>query len=214
MKERGEHRSKRCYPLFLLALLLPFLSCKENSKREYPWEVEENAYVDEDTTVFSIEETGGDTLLVGSVSYHDAAERAERMLNELQAVKSPDMLLAAMTAYDIYKKETTNVLNLPQERERLAKLQDEVDRAYSQACRDYMLPARGVLQTIQLVQQRLHNCHTSAEFNRLRDVRYAYFQSLPQLHRIVIEPNKRRVVHQQALELQKLLDSKQAEFSK
>lgn len=199
---------------FVLALPLLLLSCKEHTKREYPWGTEKESYIDEDTSTYTLEETGGDSLLTGSAPYHDAAERAERMLKKLQAVKSPDMLLEAMSEYDSYAKETVDDMRLPQEEERLATLRQEVEEAYSEACRNYMLPARGVLQTIQLVRQRLENCDTPAKFNRLMEVRYAYFQNLPQLHRVVAEPNKRRTVHRQAMELQRLFSRKKSEFSK
>jgi len=212
--ERGRRHAKRCLPLFLFAWLLLLYSCQKDAKREYPWGTGDETYIDEDTTVFTLEETGGDTLLVGSAPYHDAAERAERMHNELQAVKSPDMLLSAMADYEIYIKVSTDDVSLPQEKERLSALRQEVDNAYSQACRDYMLPARGVLETIQLVHQRIDNCTSSAEFNRLKDVRFGYFQNLPQIHKIVLEPNKRRTVRQKAMELQRLFNSKQAEYSK
>lgn len=206
--------AKILYFSFVLALPFLLLSCGQHTKREYPWGTEVETYIDEDTSTYTLEETGGDSLLTGSTSYHDAAERAERMLKELQAVKSPDMLLAAMSEYDSYAKETGGDVRLPQEQERLATLRQEVEKAYAEACRGYMLPARGVLQTLQLVRQRLESCDTQAKFNHLMEVRYAYFQHLPQLHRIVAEPGKRRTVHQQAMELQRLFSSKQSEFSK
>lgn len=178
-----------------------------------PWGTEAEEYEDEDSTVYTLEETGGDSLLVGSATYHDAAAEGEQLLYKLTAVKSPNMLLLAMDAYESYVNKSQPSLDDDSEQARLDALNRDIRTAYEQACRDYMMPYNGVVATIKMVRQRLEQCHTSSELARMMDVRSSYFRMLPNVHRIVAEPNKRREVHRQAQELLKLLQRKQTEFS-
>lgn len=210
---RGRHRtgSGRCLPpLFVLALFL-LLGCKGgHSGRDVPWGTADET--DDDTTVYTLEETGGDTLLVGSAAYHDQAARAEELLRTLEDVKSPDMLLHAMDKYDQLHLDPA-ALSDADEQARLRALSARLKAAYAQACRDYQLPALGILQTIANVRQRLERCSSSAAFYRIVDARRGYFRELPEVHRLVAEPSQRGVVQKKANELLKLYQEKETLFA-
>lgn len=210
---RGRHRihTGRCLPPLFAAALLLLIGCKGDNKRDVPWGTG-NAYVDEDTTVYTLEETGGDSLLVGSAVYHDQAAQAEEVLHTLQDVKSPEMLLHAMEKLDKLHINY-DAIDDENEQDRLLALMEDVHATYQQACHDYMMPAHGILQTIATVKGRLQQCNDEASFRRITEVRRGYFRLLPEIHRLVAEPNERKRVHQKATELQKLLDQKKAQFS-
>lgn len=212
--ERGRHRIGRCLPLLFMAVVLGLVGCKNEDKNAVPWGTGEEVYEDEDTTVYTLEETGGDSLLVGSVTYHDAAATGEKLLYKLKAIKSPSMLLSAMDEYESYINKEQPNLDDESEQTRLSTLNKEIRETYEQACRDYMMPYRSVIMTIQTVRKQVENCKSYNDLARLRDVRFAYFRMLPNVHRIVEEPKKRREVHRAAQDLLNVWQRKQAEYSK
>jgi len=210
--ERGRHRIGRCLPLLFLAMVLGFYGCKSEKERSAPWKIGEEEYEDEDSTVYTLEETGGDSLLVGSDTYHDMAAVGEKLLYKLNAIKSPDMLLNTMDEYENYINKEESDLDDDSERTRLNALNGDIRKAYERVCCDYMMPYRGVVETIQMVRKTVEDCKSSKDLNRLMDVRHSYFRMLPNVHRIVAEPDKRRDVYRQAQDLLKLLQRKQAEY--
>lgn len=188
------------------------MGCKGGSGRDVPWGTADENYEDADTAVYTLEETGGDTLLVGSAAYHSQAAHAEELLRTLQDVKSPEMLLHAMEKRDRLRTDYSAIADAA-EQERLQALMQDVDAAYRQACHDYQLPARSILQTLTHVRTQLENCDNEASYQRIVQARRGYFRLLPQLHRLVSEPGERGRVRRQAAELLEIQEQKAKQFS-
>ena len=84
----------------LFSLFTLFSSCSSEQKRTPDTYVSETTYIDADTTAYTLEETGGDTLLVGSSPYHDTMQALESYHDRWESVASPDMLQTVLATYE------------------------------------------------------------------------------------------------------------------
>ena len=191
-------------------MLLPSCHKEKAAKTATP-----SGYVDEDTTQVSLEEAGGDTLLVGSNEYYEAAKNLEMLERRMQAIKSPDMLLNVTKDYESVMSDAralNSQVTDPAETARIDSLMHCIKVAYEQARKNNVVPAVSVLETLQHVKQRLNECSSHAELCRIIDARYGFFLIIQSVHLIVEEPGKMREVHSRAKEVERLLNAKKQQF--
>ena len=204
-------------------MLLFLSSCTtEKNKKGFSPEnyVTEDTYIDADTTAYTLEETGGDTLLVGSSPYHDTMQALEAYHERWESVASPDMLQMVLTTYDKDIQELREKIDdatqspylTSEEAERLKSTWNGLENLKNTKQGEYSIPAAGVIATIKNVERRLNECRSKQEFNRIIEARTSFFQQLSTIHLIVSEENKQREVRSLAHQLQRIYDSKRQEF--
>lgn len=205
---------KSCHlPILCLSGLLLTAACGSGDKKGAA--PTPSGYVDEDTTYITLEEAEGDSLLVGSVGYSDAARALESLQQRVATIQSPDMLLSMLDEYSTLHKTAeakAAMVENPDERARLQSTLAEIDAAFDSVSTANKLSAQVVIENLRNVQHRLNNCRTRAELLRMTDVRHAFFQHLGSLHKIVWESQRQREVHHLAMEVQNTLQRKQAQF--
>lgn len=205
--------------LFLLMTGLVLLSCSEQKQgtegnQYYPDEV------DEDTTYVTLEEAGGDSLLVGSSTYSQTERELGMLLYEVESVQSTSMLQMLLEHYDAdFQKAVKDVENAVQSGlcsdEEIATLQSQLSSIQStvnSAMNKYTVPAAGVLGTLNMLTRNIGNARTKEELDKALSSRGAVVNTLSTLHLVVQEPSQQREVHRQAKELQRLIERKKAEL--
>ena len=216
----GEGLGVRPLFTFLFSLFTLFSSCSSEQKRIPDTYVSETTYIDADTTAYTLEETGGDTLLVGSSPYHDTMQALESYHDRWESVASPDMLQTVLATYEndiqALREKIDEATQSPyltsDEAERLRSTWKGLETLKTTKQGEYSIPAAGVIATIKNVEKRLNECRSKQEFNRITEARTSFFQQLSTLHLIVSEESKQREVRSLAHQLQRVYDAKRQEF--
>lgn len=199
----------------LLATVAASCCIMSSCHHEKAKEATPSGYVDEDTTEITLEEAGGDTLLVGSTAYYEAAKNLEVLERRMQAVNSPDMLLNTITEYDKLISEAKDLnrqVTDPKETARLDSLMHNIQVLFEQAREKNTLPAVSVIETLHFVKGRLNECASRAELCRIIDARYSFFKNIQSLHKIIENPQKANEVHRLSKEVENLLVAKKQKY--
>lgn len=204
--------TKKSSILFLGVLSCIFNTACHSDKSKMPTP---SGYVDEDTTQVTLEEAGGDTLLVGSNEYFEAAKNLEILERRMQAIKSPDMLLNMVCEYNELMANAQSLnekVTNPKEQHRIDSLMLSIKLTYKQARKNNVVPAISLIENLQYVKKRLLECSSHAELCRIIDFRYDFFQHIESIHLIVEEPEKEHKVHSLAKEVKRLLLEKKQKY--
>ncbi len=176
---------------------------------------EADPYVDEDTTQVTLEEAGGDSLLVGSTDYSEVARTIEMLQARVEATRSPDMLLVLIDDFAQQFSEARKAaaqVEDPTERQRLQAQLGQLHNTYNRTFQANTIPAAGVVDNLRNLQQRLQSCTSRAEFIRITDPRRSFFQHLPTLHLIIAEHNQQRIVRQLARQVESLYRQRSQQY--
>lgn len=102
----------------------------------------------------------------------------------LSAVKSPDALISAKKEYLMLmasiKKELSSISK--QEQNTALAYKENLDRAYLSTCREYEIPANGVISNLNNLIRQIDNVHTPSELIRFQDVRIGMLRKLDDLY--------------------------------
>lgn len=206
--------------LWTLVSVMAILTACSDSKQttgKNPYYPEE---ADEDTAFVTLEEAGGDSMLVGSSLYSQTERDLKDLLYETENVRSTYMLQLLLMHYDediqkankkVAEAESSGLCTAEEIatlRTTLDAIQDGVEDKWY----DYAAPAVGVIGNLNYLIRSVNSARSKAELEKTLDRRTGYLQTLPTLHLVVQEPSQQKEVHRLAKELQRTIERKRAEL--
>lgn len=197
-----------------LALLTLLAACNENSKSHMA-EPTPSGYVDSDTTYITLEEAGGDTLLVGTIDYSDTMVRLLRLQYNVDAVASPDMLLMLMETYDDELQAcTTAAANIEDthERQRADSLLTLIRSTYDTRLAANRFPDFVLQSTLRDLIAEVNACRTAEDLEALHQQRYTIFHHLNTLPTIVERGGDMRKIRILAHQLEQTYNRRRAQL--
>ena len=123
-----------------------------------------------------------------------ACYRIEQVSDQLDFVKSPDGLSRAKRDFQKNLADATADVNtLSGEEKAIAiKHEQELKAQYERMCREYEVPAIGVIANLTDLIQRIDKIHDRAEFDRFRDCRVGMLNNLDNIH-LCVDHNSNRI---------------------
>lgn len=112
----------------------------------------------------------------------------------MDEVRSPDGLVSAKKKYmEMTQSLRSEMATLSkEEKAAVTKYQQEAEASYTKACREYEVPANGVIANLNNLIRRIDQIHTKQELNRFQDCRLGMLQSLDDIH-LCVEHNSRQI---------------------
>jgi len=205
--------------LFLACGILALSSCEKKQQRAAPWATEteektsETDAPEEEACEDMLADSAPEGLAPQNLSKDEVADELTQLLQQIEQVKSPDLLLAHIADLQHQLAQCEADAKQSKDAALQAKL-SEAKQAYSTMLQDYRMPANSLISTIKRLQKQLDDCHTAQEFDRITSARRSYFRHLADLHLIAAEPQEQRQVRQLAKQLSDTYKDKQRQFSK
>lgn len=203
------------YSLFLIVILLVCYFC---APRKDGLPAGDGAPKEEAPTPTPVEEQIRDSIAKKEKVGNGCAAICQRMEDteyKLSSVKSPDALISAKKEY------LTLVASLDKELSGISKdergvangYKAKLDRAYVAACREYEIPATGVVSNLNDLIRQLDNMHSKNEFVRFQNVRIGMLRKLDDLY-LCVEQNSKSIAEVKRLSqaLKNKYESKKQEF--
>lgn len=203
------------YSLFLIVILLVCYFC---TPRKDGLPAGDGAPKEEAPTPTPVEEQIRDSIAKKEKVGNGCAAICQRMEDaeyKLSSVKSPDALITAKKEY------LTLVASLDKELSGISKdergvangYKAKLDRAYVAACREYEIPATGVVSNLNDLIRQLDNMHSKNEFVRFQNVRIGMLRKLDDLY-LCVEQNSKSIAEVKRLSqaLKNKYESKKQEF--
>ena len=203
------------YSLFLIVILLVCYFC---TPRKDGLPAGDGAPKEEAPTPTPVEEQIRDSIAKKEKVGNECAAICQRMEDaeyKLSSVKSPDALITAKKEY------LTLVASLDKELSGISKdergvangYKAKLDRAYVAACREYEIPATGVVSNLNDLIRQLDNMHSKNEFVRFQNVRIGMLRKLDDLY-LCVEQNSKSIAEVKRLSqaLKNKYESKMQEF--
>lgn len=118
----------------------------------------------------------------------------ELLQRRIENVKSPDMLMRLKVDYQSTLDSLTMLSeNLSaEEKEMLNPIKAEIAESYKKACREYEIPADGVISNLSHCLEQMNSANTREEVARLVDTRSSLLQNLNNIH-LCVESNSSRI---------------------
>lgn len=193
-----KHYQNKIQSLLLLSILaasvtMSVYSCKENDDKLPGGDVEDAEPFNE---FEELAELAGDSVDGVKVSKECAVAcyRIEQVSDQLDFVKSPDGLSRAKRDFQKNLADATADVNtLSGEEKAIAiKHEQELKAQYERMCREYEVPAIGVIANLTDLIQRIDKIHDRAEFDRFRDCRVGMLNNLDNIH-LCVDHNSNRI---------------------
>ena len=134
---------------------------------------------------------------------------------KLTAVNSPDALIDAKKAYTSalasFNKDIANLEG--NDKTVLENYKSEAEEAYNKACRDYEIPASGVIANLQNLISRIEKISTKQELYRFQDCRLGMLKGLDDIH-LCVEHTSKQIpeIKRLARSLKSKYETKKAEL--
>ena len=177
------------FPILLLLILLSLCACESKREKSPRANIaQHDGYADslllaETIDALSDSVAGEDGKPVSAPCaqlYIELTDLKER----LEAVKSPDALIRAKKKYQevIPRLNKANTTLDSQEKPVIQRTTAEMEAFYSKACREYEIPASGVIDNLKNLISRIDQIKTQQEFNRFQSARLGMLQGLDDIH--------------------------------
>ena len=173
---------KKSLPYLLLVFLLMLAACESTPKRNGS-----SIFEHEDEDLPTSEEVIYDSIAKQEHIQKESAVHCDNLTNlttKLKEVNSPDALILAKKEYTTTITSVNNALaNLGNnEKAVIANYRKEAQEAYDEACRQYEIPASGVIANLQNLISRIDQIKTKQEFYRFQDCRLGMLRGLDDSH--------------------------------
>lgn len=176
-----------------LIVILLVCSCNSQQKDELP----SNAAPSNEETYPTAEGMLCDSIAKEESVSNESAAICQRMIqvkDMLAGVKSPDALIPAKKEY------LTLIASIGKDQSTISKQEQDVvkgykmalDKTYISVCREYEIPASGVLSNLNNLIRRIDNIHTQSDFIRFQDVRIGMLRKLDDLY-LCVEHNSNSI---------------------
>ena len=169
-----------------LLLLASCTSKEENRGPNFNSQQEEDDFA-------SIAEFVGDSVSGEKVSKECAVVcyKIDSETESAESVKSPDALISLKKKHAANMSEANSNASTLDQRDR-ALVQEhaaKAEEAYKNACRQYELPASGVIANLQNLIQSIDKVQTRKDFDNFRDCRIGMLEDLDNIHLCVESRN-------------------------
>lgn len=184
-------------------------SCKSEHKSQY------NTYEEqyEDLLPYGVT----DTINGEKVSKECALMNndLERLLNRVERVKSPDMLMLLRKDFEhTLDSLTIGSDNLATEEKTVINhLCDSIRTSYAQVCKQYEIPADGVIDNLKRCINRVNQAGTVTQLYTFMDNRRGMLRNLDYIH-LCVESNSKKIpeVKRLAQQLKTTLEAKKKQY--
>ena len=181
-------KMKRSLPYFLLMAMILLSACEPTKKRDGS-----DVFNHDDDDFPTAEEVIRDSI---AEEKHISKESAvvchnfEEIVTQLKNVNSPDALIIAKKAYAEALASLNNSSIHQEDKAVLDSYKKEAEEAYQKACREYEIPASGVLANLKNLHERIDQVKTKPEFYRFQDCRRGMLNGLDDIHLCVQHDSK------------------------
>ena len=138
-----------------------------------------------------------------------------RLVNKLKDVKSPDGLISAKKDYAAGLTTLNGQMSTLNDNDKTAVLnyKKEAEAAYAQACKNYEIPASGVIANLNNLIRRIDQVKTKEELDRFQSSRLGMLHGLDDIY-LCVEHNSPRIaeVKRLAQTLKSKYSAKRHEF--
>ena len=138
-----------------------------------------------------------------------------RLVEKLEEVKSPDGLISAKKEYAAALSALNGQMNTLNDKDKTAVLnyKKEAEAAYAQACKNYEIPASGVIANLNNLIRRIDQVKTKEELDRFQSSRLGMLRGLDDIY-LCVEHNSPQIseVKRLAQSLKSKYSSKRHEF--
>ncbi len=176
--------------LLSFAMLLAAVMSSCDSKKD---ELVEITIDENDQT--SIGEIVGESENTLKVSKECAAicKQLDVVEEEVEFVKSPSNLIRLKKNFaEDLKQAKSGKGNLVQEEQSIVSgIEQDLQEEYTKACREYEVPADGVIANLKNCIKKIDAAHTRQEFDRFRECRTYMLEDLDNIHLCVISTSRR-----------------------
>lgn len=180
----------RTVPSMLLPLIATLLICSCHPKRK-------DGLPADNTTNEEAYPTAEEVLRDSIAKKEDVGnacaticQRMQQTTETLSAVKSPDALIGAKKEYltlaASIDKELSGISQ--QEQSVVNAYKANLDKAYTTTCREYEIPASGVIANLKNLISRIDNIRTRSDLIQFQDVRMGMLRKLDDLY-LCVEHN-------------------------
>lgn len=140
----------------------------------------------------------------------------EELLDRVEGVRSPDMLmrLKADFEHDIDSLTSNTSMLASNEKDIIASQKQAIAAAYARVCREYEIPADGVIANLKYCIQELNGVQSQKDLNSFMDCRYGMLRGLDIIH-LCVESRSTKIgeVKRLAAQLKHDLDNKKKRYS-
>ena len=186
------------YPAFyyILPLIIMLLACSCNSRQKDGLPADGSA-MSESAYTSSAEEMLRDSIAKKEEVGNECAAICQRMVyadEMLAAVKSPDALIAAKKEYLAVSVSIEKGFSgiSKQEQSVLNTYKANLDRTYADVCREYEIPASGVIANLNNLIRRVDKIHSKSELASFQDVRIGMLRKLDDIY-LCVEHNSNKI---------------------
>ena len=187
------HNSKHPILHYLLIAILLASSCTSQQKDGLPSDgnaIEEEAYPTTDEIL-------RDSIAKKEDVSNECATICQRMIQTeemLSAVKSPDALISAKKEYLTLTASLNKGLAgiTTQEQSVINAYKANLDNTYTAICREYEIPASGVIANLNNLISRIDKVRTKSELLRFQEARIGMLRKLDDIH-LCVEHNSNRI---------------------
>ena len=187
------HNSKHPLLHYVLIAIPLACSCTSPQKDGLP---SDGSTIEEETYP-TAEEILRDSIAKKEDISNACATLCQRMLHTeemLSAVRSPDALIAAKKEYLSLVPSIDNELSAISKEEKsvVNTYKANLESTYLSACREYEIPANGVISNLNNLISRINTIHTPSELIRFQEARIGMLRKLDDIH-LCVEHNSNRI---------------------
>ena len=198
--------------LFALIILISVISCSDDKNKR--------TWTNEDDSSFTDMSINGasdnkDITKYDATNVNEIENNLNSIENEIIQINSPEKLMECKQIYDSYISHTSTAISSVSDsnnKQEIANHFNTVKALYDKKIKDYSLPAKSIIQNIDIQTKNLENCSSKSELLGILNSRYSYFKNLSKLHLIVEESNRQSEVRELASKLQELFNAKIEQF--
>ena len=181
------------YPIWTMIVMLLVCSCNSQQKDTLP---AGNGIAD-DGEIYPTEEMLRDSIAMKEDVGNACATLCQHMMQVeemLSAVKSPDALIFAKKEYlSLIASIDKDISNMSkQELCVVDGYKANLDKTYITTCREFEIPANGVIANLNNLINRIDKIHSKDELLRFQDVRIGMLRKLDDLH-LCVEHNSNNI---------------------
>ena len=199
------------YYFLLSCICILFAACQgKQTKSSESQELDSGDFVEQENFY-------NDTIDGEKVSQDCAAMsyNLDEIITQLEAVKSPSMLMKVKYDYPNLLSQATNELNQlsADEKAVMQKKMNRIRTLYNETCQTYEVEASGIISNLQNLINKIHKVNTQADFDKYCSNRYGVLNNLDKIHLSTHDDSPHiNEIKRLAKELNSQLQAKKAEL--
>ncbi len=181
VREIINHNKQKCLHFCLIAICAAcaFSSCDQKKEENPLLQLDENDFT-------GVKKYFGDSIPSSNISRECAmvCHKIDKVAKEAAFVNNPSSLIEIKKQYlEELAQASSNISQLSDEEKAIAiEHKNEAEESYTKACRNYEVPASGVLANLKNLIDRIDKVSTKDELMRFQDCRIGMLNDLDHIY--------------------------------